>query len=198
MIDNIKKDSLTDRRSKFTRELIRNTFLDMMEQGIRKITVADLCQQANISRGTFYIHYQDIFDVRDDIENEFFKTACDIHEEVKLGKVVNHEKELHYDKARDRRWDLLYYKTSVSHSLSDRVAEYAVNDMLETDLKGLPWPEEEKRVAAICMVAAAMAVDQDAHSHPWKDFEKTNQFYDRLIRYCYKVILQGEFLKNRP
>ncbi|MCD8294036.1 MAG: TetR/AcrR family transcriptional regulator [Clostridia bacterium] len=55
-----------------TRQLIRKTFAEMLcEKGeISKITVTELVKRANINRGTFYSHYDDIYAVLTDYEDE--------------------------------------------------------------------------------------------------------------------------------
>lgn len=53
-----------DRRSTRTKQAIKQAFLDLTkEKPINKITIAELSQQADIGRGTFYTHYEDIYDL---------------------------------------------------------------------------------------------------------------------------------------
>ncbi|SDI53256.1 TetR/AcrR family transcriptional regulator [Desulfosporosinus hippei] len=55
-----------DRRIQKTRQLIMNTFLDLLaEKGFEKITISDIAERANINRGTVYLHYVDKFDLLD-------------------------------------------------------------------------------------------------------------------------------------
>lgn len=50
---------------------IKKAFLDLRkEKDIRKITVTEIIDCANISKGTFYSHYTDIYDLQEQIENE--------------------------------------------------------------------------------------------------------------------------------
>lgn len=50
----------TDVRYIRTEEVIKNAFIDLVsEKGFYEITVKDITNQANISRGTFYQHYED-------------------------------------------------------------------------------------------------------------------------------------------
>lgn len=42
-----------------------------------KISVRELCNRADISRGTFYSHYDDIYGVAEDYENEMTDTFLD-------------------------------------------------------------------------------------------------------------------------
>ena len=62
-----------DRRAIKTKKAIREAFLNLLsKKSIYKITVAEVSQEADLGRGTFYLHYKDIFDLYDHIENELF------------------------------------------------------------------------------------------------------------------------------
>ena len=58
--------------SRKTRNLIKNTFAEMLSEKkeINKISVTELVKRANINRGTFYTHYNDIYEVAEDFSNE--------------------------------------------------------------------------------------------------------------------------------
>lgn len=58
-----------NRSARRTRALIEQAFLELVEQKpIRKVTVQELIDRADICRTTFYTHYQDIPDLVDSIE----------------------------------------------------------------------------------------------------------------------------------
>jgi AcrR family transcriptional regulator len=58
--------NFVDRRIEKTRQVIMNTFIDLLaEKGFDKLTVIDIAERANINRGTFYLHYVDKFDLLD-------------------------------------------------------------------------------------------------------------------------------------
>ena len=67
--------------SRKTNRLIKNVFAEMLSEykEISRISVSELCTRAEISRGTFYSHYDDIYGVAEDYENElidhFFDNA---------------------------------------------------------------------------------------------------------------------------
>ena len=49
-----------DRRTRYTRQTIKDTFLEIVkaQKSFTKITVtAEICKNAEINRGTFYLHY---------------------------------------------------------------------------------------------------------------------------------------------
>lgn len=61
-----------DRRIKYTKKVIKETFLELLEEKeITKITVLELCKKADINRATFYRYYLDIFDLLEKLEEEF-------------------------------------------------------------------------------------------------------------------------------
>lgn len=65
--------------SKKTRKLIKRIFAEMLSEKkeLGKITVSELCKRAYISRGTFYSHYDDIYGVAEDYENELIDAFFD-------------------------------------------------------------------------------------------------------------------------
>ena len=61
-----------DRRIKYTKNIIKTTFLKKLEEKeINKITVSEICKEADVNRATFYRYYLDVYDLLDSIETEF-------------------------------------------------------------------------------------------------------------------------------
>ena len=55
-----------------SKKLIRAAMIELLaEKDISKITVVDIIKRADLSRNTFYAHYQDIFAVLEELEDEF-------------------------------------------------------------------------------------------------------------------------------
>jgi len=60
-------------KNKKTKQLIQNSFLQILEmKSFDSITIGDITKQAEINRGTFYLHYEDKFDLLDKIEQQLF------------------------------------------------------------------------------------------------------------------------------
>ena len=189
---NNKRDSLNDRRTRFTRNLIQNVYMDLLEEGKKKISVAELCKIAGVSRGTFYLHYKDVADVREKLEDEFFETVIRATDDVMNEKIIGHEKEFLEQKCADRRWMLLYYGETASNAFHIRTHKYIVAYLLENKFKDKRWTNEQKRVAALILSVGCLAIDRDAAIHPWVQFEKVNSFYDHMIRTISDIVFSAD------
>jgi len=59
-----------NRRVKYSKRLIQESLLELLqEKPLEKITVKELCEKADVNRGTFYRYYEDIFDLFHTIED---------------------------------------------------------------------------------------------------------------------------------
>lgn len=60
-----------DLREKKTKRSIKNSFLQLRAQKpLERITIKELAELAEISKATFYLHYKDIYDLSDQLQNE--------------------------------------------------------------------------------------------------------------------------------
>ena len=60
-----------NRRTQMTRLLLRTALVELMRnQQFEKITIKEICEQADVNRTTFYLHYADQYALLLDIENE--------------------------------------------------------------------------------------------------------------------------------
>ena len=65
--------------SEKTRALLMSCLLRILrDMPVSAVKVSDLCRMADISRGTFYFHYKDIYDMMDKEEDVIFKQFSDV------------------------------------------------------------------------------------------------------------------------
>lgn len=68
-----------DRRVRKTKKQLLVALTKLMEQkDVKNISVKELTDLADMNRGTFYLHYKDVFHMVESIENEFFQELTDI------------------------------------------------------------------------------------------------------------------------
>jgi len=66
----MKSDKL-DRRVRYSQMMLKQALIDMMaDEPVSRITIKDICERADVNRGTFYAHYADQYELLDDIQDE--------------------------------------------------------------------------------------------------------------------------------
>lgn len=70
---------MSDLRTKRTRASIKTAFLTLRaKKPLEKITVKELAELAQINKATFYLHYRDIYDLSDQIEDELLTESIQL------------------------------------------------------------------------------------------------------------------------
>lgn len=63
----------SDHRVRVTKLMLRKAFTELLsKKPLQSISVKELCELANVNRGTFYTHYQDIYALLEEIEGEMY------------------------------------------------------------------------------------------------------------------------------
>ena len=74
---------MEDRRIQKSKDAIQNSFFELLkEKSLNKITVAEICRMANVGRGTFYLHYMDVYDLYDKVEGELYAGLYQLFEDA--------------------------------------------------------------------------------------------------------------------
>ena len=68
-----------DRRVRRTRKQLQAALAVLMrEKDLKDITVRELTELADVNRGTFYAHYKDLYDMREQVEQELFQQLTEV------------------------------------------------------------------------------------------------------------------------
>jgi AcrR family transcriptional regulator len=63
-----------DRRVIYTKMMLKESLINLLEKkDISKISVKEICKNADINRTTFYNHYNDQYDLMRKLENELIE-----------------------------------------------------------------------------------------------------------------------------
>lgn len=69
---------MENRKRQYSRMVIEEAFMNELRQKpIDKISVVDICKQANVNRSTFYSNYLDVYDLMDKVADRFFESLFD-------------------------------------------------------------------------------------------------------------------------
>ena len=70
---------MMDMRVKKTKRSIINAFLELRSKmPLEKIRINELCRIAEINKSTFYAHYQDIYQLSEEVEQEVLQSYLNI------------------------------------------------------------------------------------------------------------------------
>ncbi len=75
-----------NRRVQYTKRVIRESFLSLLlTKPAGSISVTEICRGADVNRTTFYTHYDDVYDLKQKIEDTFYDTLVAAIERYRLG-----------------------------------------------------------------------------------------------------------------
>lgn len=73
-----------NRRTQMTRLLLRTALIELMQKKpFSEITIKEICEQADLNRTTFYLHYADQFALLSDVENEVYQKTLEYLQNVR-------------------------------------------------------------------------------------------------------------------
>ena len=76
----------TDRRVRKTKKAMSDALAKLLlEKPLNNISVREIADEADINRGTFYLHYRDVFDMAEQLQNEIMEKFEEI--------ITSHESE---------------------------------------------------------------------------------------------------------
>lgn len=82
------KEKKIDNRIRRTKRLLREGITQLLSvKSINKISVRELTDLVEINRGTFYLHYKDIYDLVDQLENELCSEFEDMINQKKISSM---------------------------------------------------------------------------------------------------------------
>lgn len=116
------------RRTEMTKLLFRTALIELMqEKPFHKITVKEICEQADLNRTTFYLHYSDQTQLLDDIVSKLEEDTSK-HFASATGNEDDIEKlTMHLDYIKDNE---KIYRTITGGNLDDNIKTKIFRNML--------------------------------------------------------------------
>ena len=118
-----------------TKKLIRSTFAELIKenQELNKVTVSELVRRADINRGTFYNHYDSIYDVAEEVESEVIKVLFEDNKDLNsINDIYNYlDNVITYLKENEDIYRLLlsskeplHFLEKLNHSILDKLYNF--------------------------------------------------------------------------
>lgn len=141
-----------NRSSQKTKRLIKKVFAEMLSEKkeLGKIAVSELCKRADISRGSFYSHYDDLYGVAEEYENEMIDTFFDNARLIETSNITRFiDSIFEFIRRNNENYrllcksnDFLFAAKKLTTVASDKLVEFCNNDSrikdrtnVEMDLK---------------------------------------------------------------
>ena len=118
------REQRVDRRVKRTRRIVEEAFQDLLrEKKFRDITVQDIADRADVNRATFYAHFQDKYDLLDQLLRERFRKEV-------IGKMPEDESE-----RQKLRWFVVATLEELAALVNQQCHDIGVEPIVETRLQ---------------------------------------------------------------
>lgn len=127
-----------------TQLLLKTALIELMnEKPFSKITIKDICEQADLNRTTFYLHYNDQFELLSDIESEVQQKTIEYLSNARPSPDAKHMIEVFLSYIRNQA-DL--FRILLLDSDSENFRERFIRNSLENFKVNIPLscPEDEE------------------------------------------------------
>jgi len=132
----VNAETKTDRRWVRTRKSIRNAFAKLLiDKDLEKITVKEIVEIADINRNTFYLHYSNVNEVVEEIENEIIAAFTAEIERIEFSK-LSKDPYLFYKSLNNLLYMDLDLNTAILRSIKSSTLSLRLKQILRDKLFG--------------------------------------------------------------
>lgn len=176
---------MVDRREQKTRKLIQNSFFELAkEKDISKITVTELCEFANISRSTFYSHYEDYPLFLTEMENQlvdgYFQIHANYQYDTDTHELVNNA--LDYFFENNDKLFLLFREDSNGAGIK-RICTKIKESTIPVWLKESNVQLEQVEIIFAYFINGVFAILEYYYHHPETDKHMLTDLIENLVKY---------------
>ncbi|MCR5416615.1 MAG: TetR/AcrR family transcriptional regulator C-terminal domain-containing protein [Pseudobutyrivibrio sp.] len=126
-----------NRRILVTKRILKESLLSLMsEKPISKISIKEICDLSEMSRSTFYLHYQDQFELLKDIENEVLDKSFEALEDLggAFNTIESIESFLNYVKSNKETFGVLLCQSDTvdfQNAIIEKIAKHVKDSIQE-------------------------------------------------------------------
>lgn len=198
MKDNINRK--IDRRTKYTKSVIKESLIDLMrEKSFSKITVKELCAKAEINRGTLYIHYADLYDVLDEVENDILD---EIRDDLIQMSTYDESRSLKtqdfFNSATDQSlYRLLMKKQGGYTRIIEKTIQIIKGNFVPVIMQNFGLDEKEAEWLCIFLFNGSVAVNCQLGNDKYSGWTKGQAIIDRFIEGGYNSLYASNKAKEK-
>lgn len=190
----------TDRRTLMTKVIIKDALLELLQNTLyEKITVTALCRQAEVTRATFYLHYNNIDDVLDELLDDALRlseldTLYSMNSSISKRSIKNIEglKELSPDPdallpacqraASNPKYRILFMDESLSHHILNKLYHVQKPQRIPEIMNNYHVTEWEAEKIFLFMLHGNFAVNKSLGWDKSPDWYHIQEIIQKLIK----------------
>lgn len=179
----MEKTRKTDRRTRYTRQTIKDILLEELKhKPYGKITVTQICQKAEMNRGTFYLHYYDIDDVLNEIFDDFLCDTSSVLDHVLCPQKTNCTYPF-CEKIRSfPHYQVVFFDDVTSARMLERIAELGKENFITRLMQNSLLTFEEAEAVFYFQMNGCLAINRMMLKNQCTNWCKIQRTIDQFIR----------------
>ena len=191
------KPRKTDRRTIYTKNVIKDALLDALaEKSFEQITVTDVCRRAEVTRATYYIHYQSLTEVLDELLNDALQMAdqdCQKQDEdaLQIMSLLAEEK-ADYLKEKESllpvchrvaqlpKYQVIFHDETISGYVVNRIYQCQRQRLAPVFMKKLHLTKKEAEMLTLFVITGTYNVNKPLN---WKKNGTWYQIHSMLLKF---------------
>ncbi len=186
-----------DRRTLYTRNVIKDALLEALnEKNFEQITVTDVCRRAEITRATYYLHYQSLTEVLDELLVDALQTAedstvnlnADVDQTVALltsdgtASFKTNESLLPvcHRVAQLPKYQVVFHDETISGYVVNQIYQWQRPRLVPSFMKELGITKKEAEMLTLFIINGTYSVNKALH---WKKDDTWYQVHSMLLKY---------------
>lgn len=191
------KPRKTDRRTIYTKNVIKDALLDALaEKSFEQITVTDVCRRAEVTRATYYIHYQSLTEVLDELLNDALQMAdqdCQKQDEDTLQIMsLLAEETADYLKEKESllpvchrvaqlpKYQVIFHDETISGYVVNRIYQCQRQRLAPVFMKKLHLTKKEAEMLTLFVITGTYNVNKSLN---WKKNGTWYQIHSMLLKF---------------
>lgn len=191
------KKRKTDRRTLYTRNVIKDALLEALaEKSFEQITVTDVCRRADITRATYYLHYQSLTEVLDELLSDALQMAeedsgnsdDDALQVLSLlaGEQPEHLKEKEsllpvcHRVAQLPKYQVIFHDETISNYVVNQIFQFQRKKLVPVFMKALNLSKKEAELLTLFVITGTYNVNKALN---WKKNDTWYKVHSMLLRF---------------